>query len=42
MRGAIEKDIIPRFGMLVDNMQQQKSRNNKSIKMFFDFCRPEF
>ena len=25
MRGAIEKDIIPPFGMLVDNMQQQKS-----------------
>ena len=21
MRGAIEKDIIPRFGMLADNMQ---------------------
>ena len=25
MRGAIEKDIIPRFGTLVDNIQQQKS-----------------
>ena len=25
MRGEIEKDIIPRFEMLVDNMQQQKS-----------------
>ena len=24
MRRAIEKDIISRFGMLVDNMQQQK------------------
>ena len=23
--GAIEKDIIPRFRMLVSNMQQQKS-----------------
>ena len=25
MRGAIKKDIIPRFGMLVDNMLQQKN-----------------
>ena len=25
MRGAIKKDIIPRFGILVNNMQQQKN-----------------
>ena len=25
MRGAIKKDIIPRFGISVDKMQQQKS-----------------
>jgi len=26
MRGAIEKEIIPRLEMLVNNMQQPKSR----------------
>ena len=25
LRGAVEKDIIPRFGMFASNMQQQKS-----------------
>ena len=27
IRGATKKDIIPRFGMLVDNTQQQKSHS---------------
>ena len=34
MREAIKKDIISRFGMLVDNTQQQK----KSLKIFFWIC----
>ena len=31
MRGAIKKDINPQFGMLLDNMQQQK----KTLKIIF-------
>ena len=34
MKGAIEKDSIPRFGMLVDNMLQQKIVKDNFLNLF--------
>ena len=33
IRGVIKKDIIPRFGMLVDNMQQQKAIKDNFLNL---------
>ena len=38
MRRAIKKDIIPRFEMLVDNMQQQKVIKDNFLNLLCALC----